>query len=127
MTSNAYRMGESDQRPWGSWRVVDVGERFVVKRVIVQGGQRLSLQRHRWRAERWIIVSGSARVWLAPSRDAVKEPRTLGVGEVEVIPPTFWHRVANPGKVDLVFVEVQVGERLDENDIERGEDDYGRT
>ncbi len=119
--ANRFSVGERDVRPWGEWEVLDVTEHSCIKRIRVRPGQRLSLQRHRHRREFWLVVRGRARV----ERDG--ETIELGPGEHVVIPLGCWHRVANPGDGPLEFVEVQTGAHLDEDDIERREDDYGRV
>lgn len=119
--SNAYRMGESDERPWGRWTVLDTGEGFAVKRIEVKPGARLSLQRHRHRAEDWMLVAGTAIV-----RTGDEEHRLVAPAHVH-IPAGALHQIANPCEEMLVFIEVQTGPLLDENDIERLADDYGRV
>ena len=116
-----YLVGQHDQRPWGTWEIIAVGPHYAVKRIVVRPGQRLSLQRHRFRGEHWLVVAGEGRV----TRDA--EMLNVGFGEHVAIGRGNVHRVENPGTEDLVFIEVQHGERLEESDIERIEDDYGRT
>jgi mannose-6-phosphate isomerase-like protein (cupin superfamily) len=121
MAAVIYRKGESDQRPWGAWEVLDVGDGVATKRIRVLPGKRLSYQRHAHRREHWLIVRGRARV----TRDgSVIE---LGLGESVDIPQGAWHRIENPGAEDMELIEVQRGERLDEADIERSEDDFGRA
>ncbi len=115
-----YEVGESDTRPWGRWEVIGTGERYTVKRITVLPGQRLSLQYHHHRSEHWMVVDGAAEVEL----DGVNH--RLGFGEHVFIPLGAKHRVRNGGDAPLVFVEVQVGDLLDENDIVRVSDDYGR-
>jgi mannose-6-phosphate isomerase-like protein (cupin superfamily) len=119
--TEAYAVGQRDTRPWGAWMVIDAGAGFVAKRITVRPGQRLSLQRHQHRDEHWVVVQGAATV----TRDAENFP--LGAGEVTRIGCGQAHRVANPGAVDLVFIEVQTGATLSEDDIERLDDDYGRA
>jgi len=109
-----------ERRPWGSYRVLDEGEGHKVKRITVQPGQRLSLQYHQRRAEHWVVVSGEAEVTCG------EKVVHLSPGESIDIPQATPHRVRNPGDKPLVFVEVQRGEYLGENDIVRLEDDYGR-
>jgi mannose-6-phosphate isomerase-like protein (cupin superfamily) len=116
-----YAVGQHDARPWGEWVVIDLGAGFVVKRITVRPGQRLSLQRHRYRAEQWVVVAGVAQVTRG---DAVF---ALGVGETVRIAPGETHRVANQGADDVVFIEVQTGSVLSEDDIERLDDQYGRA
>jgi mannose-6-phosphate isomerase-like protein (cupin superfamily) len=119
--SIAYAVGDSDTRPWGTWEVVAIGDGHVVKRITVVPGARLSLQRHRHRAEHWVMVAGNAQVTI--------DERTFpcAAGEHAHIPCGAVHRIANPGAEALVFIEVQQGAVLDENDIERLEDDFGRV
>ncbi len=116
-----YHVGEHDDRPWGDWRVIDVGERFVVKRIRVAPGGILSLQRHKHRAEDWVIVAGTAEV----TRN--DEVFCLTAGQCTHHDLGDIHRIANHGTTDVVFIEVQQGEILSEADIERLEDTYGRT
>jgi mannose-6-phosphate isomerase len=120
MTST-YSVGERDRRPWGTWEVVAIGDGHVVKRITVVPGARLSLQRHRHRAEHWVMVTGSAHVTV--------DERTFpcAKGEHVHIPCGAVHRIANAGAEPLVFIEVQQGALLDEDDIERFEDDFGRV
>ena len=92
-----------------------------VKRIVVYPGKRLSLQRHRHRLEHWTVVSGTAMV----TRDS-EEIRLTG-GESVDIPLGAIHRVFNPGGNPLVFIEVQMGDYFGEDDIERLEDDFGRS
>ena len=118
---NDYAVGQNDRRPWGDWAVVDVGEAFCVKRIRVAPGGVLSLQRHTHRSEVWTVVAGSARV----TRDG--ETFDLVAGESANIPLNAVHRVQNVTGDDMVFVEVQTGAVLREDDIERLEDNYGRV
>ena len=117
---NRYDVGVSDERPWGSWRVIDVGPRFTVKRISVHPDQRLSLQLHNGRHEHWTVVAGRAEVTIG---EKIVE---IGENQAVEIPVRTKHRVRNPGPEELVFIEVQWGEHLDEDDIVRLEDDYGR-
>lgn len=108
-------------RPWGSYESLVVAERFQVKRIVVNPGQRLSLQMHHHRAEHWIVVSGTAEVTC--------EDRTFMLGEDEstYIPLGHKHRLANPGRIPLELIEVQSGTYLGEDDIVRFDDEYGRS
>ncbi len=115
-----YAVGERDSRPWGTWEVLAIGDRYTVKRIRVLPGQRLSLQYHQHRSEHWTIVQGFAEVEL----DNVVHQMTPG--DHIHIPVGALHRVRALGSEPLVFLEVQVGEVLDENDIVRVSDDYGR-
>lgn len=115
-----YSPGERDRRPWGTWEVLATGPQYTLKRIVVTPGQRLSLQYHNHRSEHWTIVSGEAEVELDG------DTHYLGRGEHIHIPLRAQHRVRNIGDENLVFIEVQVGELLDEMDIVRVVDDYGR-
>jgi mannose-6-phosphate isomerase len=117
---NAYRSGKAGRRPWGKWRVIDVGPAHAVKRIEVAPGHRLSLQRHEGREERWIVVAGEGLVTLGA------RTRRLGPGGTVRIPKRAVHRLENDGAETLVLVEIQHGARLDEADIERLSDDYAR-
>jgi mannose-6-phosphate isomerase len=110
-----------DVRPWGRYLVLDEGPDFKVKRIEVIPGQRLSLQSHRHRQEQWTVVHGEAVVSLDGTDHA------LGPGDSIRIPRQARHRVANRGAALLVFVEVQTGSYLGEDDITRYADDYNRT
>ncbi|MCU1600511.1 MAG: glycosyltransferase [Frankiales bacterium] len=112
---------EHDVRPWGEYWVLADEVDHKVKRIRVTPGCRLSYQRHQLRDEHWLVVSGEACVTLEG------EELLLGPGEAVDIPKRTAHRVANRGSADLVFVEVQQGSYFGEDDIERLEDDYGRT
>jgi mannose-1-phosphate guanylyltransferase/mannose-6-phosphate isomerase len=107
-------------RPWGSYDGVDIGERFLVKRIIVKPGASLSLQMHYHRAEHWIVVRGTAKVTREDSCYLVSE------NESTFIPLGQKHRLENPGRVPLEMIEVQSGAYLGEDDIVRFEDIYGR-
>jgi mannose-6-phosphate isomerase len=115
-----YFLGEMGERPWGRWRVLETGEGFCVKRIEVEPGQRLSLQYHHHRSEDWIIVAGDGLVEIGAEHITVKS------GDRVRIPLLAHHRIRNTGAVTLIFIEVQHGAHLDENDIVRVEDDYGR-
>ncbi len=112
---------EEDHRPWGWYRVLADEPDHKVKRIVVRPGQRLSLQRHAKRQEHWYVIKGRAIV----TRD--KEEIPVGAGQAVDIPRKAWHRIKNPGQEDMEFIEVQTGDYFGEDDIERSEDDYGRT
>jgi mannose-1-phosphate guanylyltransferase/mannose-6-phosphate isomerase len=107
-------------RPWGYYESVDGGDRFKVKRLMVKPGQALSLQRHRKRAEHWVVVSGRARVEKDGEVHEVLENESI------FIPLGAKHRLENPGVEALFVVEVQTGEYFGEDDIERFDDRYNR-
>ena len=108
-------------RPWGSYQSLDLGERYQVKRIMVNPGGRLSLQFHHHRAEHWVVVRGSARVTIGDSVQMVHE------NELVYVPGGANHRLENPGKIDLELIEVQTGSYLGEDDIIRVDDDYHRS
>jgi len=108
-------------RPWGWYDSIDHGARFQVKRIMVNPGASLSLQKHHHRAEHWVVVSGTAEV---TNGDQVI---LLSENQSTYIPLGQVHRLANPGKVPLEIIEVQSGSYLGEDDIVRYEDTYGRS
>ena len=108
-------------RPWGYYESIDAGDGFQVKRLMIKPGARLSLQRHRHRAEHWVVVSGEAKV----TRET--EEMHLRANQSTYIPTGAKHRLENPGVAPLYVIEVQSGAYLGEDDIERFADDYRRT
>jgi len=107
-------------RPWGAYECIDCAERFQVKRITVNPGAGLSLQRHQHRAEHWVVVKGTARITKGD------EVVTITENESTYIPLGTKHRLENPGKIPLELIEVQSGSYLGEDDIERFDDNYGR-
>ena len=107
-------------RPWGYYETIDLGERFHVKRIVVNPGGMLSLQKHRHRAEHWVVVRGTAEVTIGEDTRAVHENESI------FIPIGTVHRLANQGKIPLELIEVQTGSYLGEDDIVRLEDVYKR-
>jgi len=112
---------EFDQRPWGTYTVLEEAPTFKVKRIEVLPGKRLSYQKHAQRAEHWVVVAGTAKVTL-DGREF-----TIRTGEAIDIPVGAAHRVENSADDDLIFIEVQRGNYLGEDDIVRLEDDFGRA
>lgn len=110
-----------DRRPWGTFTVLDEGENYKVKRIEVLPGNRLSYQKHAQRAEHWFVVQGIAKVTLNGEDVFVR------VGEDVDIEIGMAHRVENEGEETLIFIEVQRGDYLGEDDIVRLQDDYGRV
>jgi mannose-1-phosphate guanylyltransferase/mannose-6-phosphate isomerase len=108
-------------RPWGTYETVDISQRFLVKRITVNPGARLSLQRHYHRAEHWVVVKGTARITRGD------ETLVLCEDQSTYIPLGQPHRLENPGRIPLEIIEVQSGSYLNEDDIERIEDNYGRS
>jgi len=107
-------------RPWGYFQDVDIAERYRVKRIVVKPGSKLSLQKHFHRSEHWVVVKGTAEVTVGGDVRAVHENESV------YIPIGTVHRLANPGRIPLELIEVQVGSYLGEDDIVRLDDVYGR-
>ena len=120
MDDTGYKPREFDRRPWGTYEVLDEGELFKVKRIEVLPGKRLSYQKHAKRAEHWFVVSGIAKVTLDD------EEILVSAGNAIDIPMGAAHRVENDTSETLVFIEVQRGTYLGEDDIVRLQDDFGR-
>jgi mannose-6-phosphate isomerase len=110
-----------EERPWGKYEVLLEEDTYKVKRIIVKPGQRLSLQYHEHRSEVWVVVDGKAIITCGKDEIPVEK------GQFVSIPEGTRHRIENPEKRDLVFVEVQNGNYLGEDDIVRLEDDYKRN
>lgn len=116
-----YTVGDREERPWGQWEVIAVGGDYVIKHLLVRPGCRSSLQRHAGRSEHWIILEGEL--------DATVEgqTRTLRAADHVFISMGSIHRMHNAKSSPVIFIEIQTGHHLDEDDIERLEDDFGRT
>jgi mannose-6-phosphate isomerase-like protein (cupin superfamily) len=113
-------MNEIEYRPWGFYEVLSDAEDHKVKRITVESGRRLSLQRHQQRKEHWFIVSGESLVTVGEDKKKVLR------GQAIDIPQGSLHRIENTGRERLIYIEVQLGDYFGEDDIERVEDDYGR-
>lgn len=113
-------MLEKSERPWGRYEVLQESDTHKVKCIWVNPGKRLSYQRHKFRAEHWFIVAGSAQVTVDGS------VREIGPGESVQFGIGVLHRIENIGTDEVIFVEVQTGTYFGEDDIERVEDDFGR-
>jgi mannose-1-phosphate guanylyltransferase/mannose-6-phosphate isomerase len=107
-------------RPWGSYTVLEEGERYKIKRIVVNPNERLSLQMHYHRSEHWVVVKGAAKVTIGDKEINIHENESV------YVPKSTLHRLENPGKVPLEIIEVQNGEYVGEDDIVRVEDVYGR-
>jgi mannose-1-phosphate guanylyltransferase / mannose-6-phosphate isomerase len=124
LKANNYRAGVEHRRiyrPWGYYQDVDSAPRYQVKRIVVKPGSKLSLQKHFHRSEHWVVVKGTAEVTLGNDMRIVHENESI------YIPIGSIHRLANPGKIPLELIEVQVGSYLGEDDIVRMADVYGRV
>lgn len=119
--------GHADvHRPWGSYRNLEVGQGFLVKQIRINPGGRLSLQTHAHRAEHWVVIDGAVRVTLGPDASAL-EVVDLGAHESIDIPQGWVHRLENITDAPAAIIEIQSGEYLSEEDIERLDDVYGRS
>lgn len=107
-------------KPWGSYTVLEEGPRYKIKRIVVNPGEKLSLQMHYHRSEHWVVVKGTAKVKIGDKEIFIHE------NESAYVPKSTLHRLENPGKVPLEIIEVQNGEYIGEDDIVRVEDIYGR-
>ncbi|HYA32132.1 MAG TPA: mannose-1-phosphate guanylyltransferase/mannose-6-phosphate isomerase [Thermodesulfovibrionales bacterium] len=108
-------------RPWGSYTVLEEGERYKIKRIVVNPQEKLSLQKHYHRSEHWVVVRGTAKVTIGDREVTIHE------NESAYVPKSTLHKLENPGKVPLEIIEVQNGEYVGEDDIVREDDMYGRT
>ena len=108
-------------KPWGSYQIIDQGENFVVKNIVVKPYCKLSLQSHKHRSEHWVIVEGRAEVTI---NDKIT---TLEPNQSTYIPSETKHRLANNDDKNLILIEVWYGDSLDEEDITRYEDIYNRV
>ncbi len=116
-----HRLHRTAHRPWGSYTVLEEGECFKIKRIVVRPGGTLSLQLHQQRSEHWVVISGEAELIHGD------QVMTLRAGESTFIPAQHRHRLRNTGAAALVMIEVQCGSYLGEDDIIRLEDVYGRV
>lgn len=116
-----YQYHREVYRPWGKYDGVDIGDRYQVKRITVNPGAKLSVQKHQHRAEHWVVVKGTANVTKGDEVIMLSENQSIYIPLGEV------HALENPGKIPLELIEVQSGSYLGEDDIERFEDKYGRA
>lgn len=118
--SDLHNIHLTAHRPWGTYTVLEEGLRYKIKRIVVKPGAKLSLQKHFHRNEHWIVVSGTAIVTVG------EKEKILRANESTYIPMGEVHRLENPGKIELILIEAQVGDYLGEDDIIRLQDDYRR-
>ncbi len=111
----------SATRPWGCYSILEEGDGYKIKKIVVDPGQKLSLQRHQHRTEHWVVIQGIAKVTRGSEQFSLKENEStfIAIGEI--------HRLENPESVPLIVIEVQTGHYLKEDDIERFDDAYGRV
>jgi len=112
---------EKEYRPWGWYQTINLGSRFRVKEIVVNPGGKLSLQSHHHRAEHWVVVRGTAKVTIDGSTKLVTENESV------FIPLGARHRLENSGRIPMHLIEVQTGSYLEEDDIQRFDDSYGRS
>lgn len=112
---------KKEMRPWGCYEVLLDAPEHKVKRITVEPGQRISLQKHMRRSEHWVVVCGEGEVSLDGSTVILQPHHSVD------IPREAIHRIVNKGAVPLVFIEVQMGDYFGEDDIIRIHDDYGRV
>jgi mannose-1-phosphate guanylyltransferase/mannose-6-phosphate isomerase len=108
-------------RPWGSYTILEEGERYKIKRIVVHPGQKLSMQMHYHRSEHWVVIAGTAKITNGDQEIHLEENQST------YIPKTHRHRLENPGKIPLQIIEIQTGAYLEEDDIVRFGDVYGRA
>ena len=113
-------LGNIEKRPWGNYHVIAKNTGYQIKEIKVERGEKISLQKHKGRSEFWQIVKGKSKIIIG------KEEYFLKENEHIYIPKDTVHRIENIGKKELIFIEIQLGENLIEEDIIRFEDDYGR-
>ncbi|MCX7174810.1 MAG: mannose-1-phosphate guanylyltransferase/mannose-6-phosphate isomerase [Proteobacteria bacterium] len=119
--NETYKHHRTTHRPWGTYTILEEGSRYKIKRIVVKPNASLSLQKHHHRSEHWVVVSGSALVVNGDQETLVRS------NESAYIPIGAKHRLVNPGVIDCVMIEVQVGDYLGEDDIVRFDDTYGRS
>ena len=114
-------LGNVEERPWGNYHIIAKNKGYQIKEIIVSKGSKLSLQKHSGRSEFWQIVKGKSKITIEKNEHYLKEKEHI------YIPKNTIHRIENIGKEELIFIEIQLGENLKEEDIIRLEDDYGRV
>ena len=112
---------ESEERPWGSWHVIDVNHGYKIKRIHVKPGCRLSYQTHEHRSEHWVVIFGTATCVVNGKAVVARQGETVSIEVGDA------HRIANEQDEPLVIIEIQRGSYTGEDDIVRLADDYGRT
>tara|TARA_Y100001935_G_scaffold121437_2_gene100463 strand:- start:28347 stop:29126 length:780 start_codon:yes stop_codon:yes gene_type:complete len=113
-------LGNIEKRPWGNYHIIAKNPGYQIKEIIVFQNSKLSLQKHKSRSEFWQIIKGEGKITIEDREFYLKEKEHI------YIPKKTIHRIENIGKKDLIFIEIQLGENLNEDDIIRLEDDYGR-
>ncbi len=114
-------LGNVEKRPWGNYHIIAKNTGYQIKEIKVNQNSKLSLQKHKSRSEFWQIVKGKSKIIIEEKEYFLKEKEHI------YIPKNTIHRIENIGKEELIFIEIQLGENLKEEDIIRLEDDYGRA
>ena len=114
-------LGNIEKRPWGNYHIIAKNTGYQIKEIKVLKNSKLSLQKHKSRSEFWQIVAGKSKITIEENEYYLKEKEHI------YIPKDTVHRIENIGKEELIFIEIQLGENLKEDDIIRLEDDYGRV
>jgi cytidyltransferase-like protein len=114
-------LGNIEKRPWGSYHIIAKNKGYQIKEIKVNKGSKLSLQKHMDRSEFWQVVKGESKITIKKQEHFLKENEHI------YIPKNTIHRIENTGREELIFIEIQLGENLNEEDIIRIEDDYGRV
>lgn len=109
------------EKPWGFYEVLAQSSGYKIKLIVVYPGELLSLQRHKNRMEHWYIIKGKAKIEIDGKNFSLQKGKSID------IPKFSWHRLSNPGDEKLEVIEIQTGNYLGEDDIERAEDRYGRV
>jgi mannose-1-phosphate guanylyltransferase/mannose-6-phosphate isomerase len=116
-----YKAHTTVYRPWGTYTILEEGRNSKMKRIVVYPGSKLSLQMHYHRSEHWIVVQGTAKITVGD------QIIFLGENQSTYVPKATKHRLENPGKIPLHIIEIQMGSYLEEDDIVRYDDDFGRV
>ena len=114
-------LGNVEDRPWGNYQIIAKNNGYQIKEIKVNKNSKLSLQKHKSRSEFWQIVEGESKITVEEREYYLKEKEHI------YIPKNTVHRIENTGEKELIFIEIQLGENLEEEDIIRLEDDYGRA
>ncbi len=115
---------ETNTRPWGHFDILDSGEGWQLKKLVIHPNQSTSLQYHEHRQEHWMFVQGSGYVMAGEDGNS---RGNVGIGAVHTVPQLSPHRIVNNGEIDLIVIELQRGDPISEDDIVRLEDQYGRV
>ena len=113
-------LSETEARPWGKFHIIAKGKGYQIKEIIVKPGKKMSLQRHKNRSEYWQVIDGIGMVYLEDSKFKLEKNDNIFIPQGDI------HRLENIGQNHLTLIEIQIGKKISEEDIERLEDDFGR-